>query len=122
MNRQSEKIRIVTVLGSSRPGSNTSKALNLVVDQLKNQEKVIVDAIDPNQMKLSFPGGSDENSDSIKLKETVSRATGIILATPEYHGSYSSLIKLVIENLGFLFGRICASAPVYLLSQQFHLY
>jgi len=28
-------------------------------------------------------------------------ATGVILATPEYHGSYSSVIKLIIENLGY---------------------
>ena len=26
---------------------------------------------------------------------------GVILSTPEYHGSYSSVIKRVIENLGF---------------------
>jgi len=25
----------------------------------------------------------------------------VILATPEYHGSYSSVIKLIIENMGF---------------------
>ena len=28
------------------------------------------------------------------------RATGVVIATPEYHGSFSSLIKLAIENLG----------------------
>ena len=37
----------------------------------------------------------------IGLQEKISPAAGIILATPEYHGSYSSVIKLVIENLGF---------------------
>ncbi len=35
------------------------------------------------------------------LRQAVSAATGIILAIPEYHGSYNSVIKLVIENLGF---------------------
>jgi len=36
-----------------------------------------------------------------KLQQQVSDATGVIFATPEYHGSYSSVIKLVIEQLGF---------------------
>ncbi len=40
-------------------------------------------------------------ADAQRLQESVSRATGIILSTPEYHGSFSSTIKLVIENLGF---------------------
>lgn len=31
----------------------------------------------------------------------VSQATGVVLVTPEYHGSFSSVMKLVIENLGF---------------------
>jgi len=113
MDQQSEKIRIVTVLGSFKPGNNTSQALNIVIDQLKNQEKVMVDAIDPSQMKLPFPGSPDENSDSQKLREVVSGATGVVLATPEYHGSYSSLIKLVIENLGF--PSVLAAKPVVLL-------
>ena len=31
----------------------------------------------------------------------VSQATGVIIATPEYHGGFSSITKLVIENPGF---------------------
>jgi FMN reductase len=35
------------------------------------------------------------------MQKLVSEAAGVILATPEYHGGYSSVIKLVIDNLGF---------------------
>ena len=31
----------------------------------------------------------------------IRRSTGVVLATPEYHGSFSSVMKLMIENLGF---------------------
>ena len=48
-----------------------------------------------------------------RLRELVSRATGVILATPEYHGSFSSVIKLVIENLGF--PSVLAGKPIALL-------
>lgn len=42
-----------------------------------------------------------DGGDAEGLRQRVGAATGVILATPEYHGSYSSVIKLVIENLGF---------------------
>jgi chromate reductase len=35
------------------------------------------------------------------LQKTVREATGAILVTPEYHGSFSSVMKLIIENLGY---------------------
>jgi len=35
------------------------------------------------------------------MQEIVGAATGVILSNPEYHESYSSAIKLVIENMGF---------------------
>ena len=35
------------------------------------------------------------------MQEAVKEAMGVILSTPEYHGSYSSVIKRAIENLGF---------------------
>ncbi|MBZ5592608.1 MAG: NAD(P)H-dependent oxidoreductase [Acidobacteriia bacterium] len=50
---------------------------------------------------LPFPG-TDPNSPGTKeLQRMVSQATGVVLVTPEYHGSFSSVMKLVIENLGF---------------------
>jgi NAD(P)H-dependent FMN reductase len=48
-----------------------------------------------------------------KLQEAVKNATAVILATPEYHGSLSSVMKLVIENLGF--PSVLAGKPVALL-------
>src|SRR5262249_26692430 len=39
--------------------------------------------------------------------------TAVVLATPEYHGSLSSVMKLVIENLGF--PSVLAGKPVALL-------
>ena len=35
------------------------------------------------------------------MRNQMQIATGVILTTPEYHGSYSSVMKLVIDNLGF---------------------
>ncbi len=101
MSIQSGSIRIVAVKGSVRPGNYTSMALTLVVDELRSKGDVKVTVFDPATMKLALPGTQTDDPEVLALQKEMSEATGVVLSTPEYHGSYSSVIKLVIENLGF---------------------
>ena len=57
-----------------------------------------------------MPAGHSRAED---LRATIEAATGVVLATPEYHGTFSSVMKLVIENLGF--PSVLAGKPVALL-------
>ena len=93
-------IKIVTIQGSVRKGNYSAFSMALVIDELKKQPDVEVVAIDPADYKLNFPGVSGEN-DSKKLQAIVGSAVGVILATPEYHGTFSSVLKLVFENFSF---------------------
>ncbi len=114
MNKESfRNINIVAIKGSVRPGNYTSKALNLCIDELSQHEDITVKVFDPAGMHLPFPGMNGDNTDAERLQVAVSEATGVILSTPEYHGGYSSIIKLVIENLGF--PSVLAGKPVALL-------
>ena len=106
-------IRIVTILGTSRPGNFTSKALALVVDELNQQSGVQVTAIDPSRLNLPFPGQPGQFPDQQEPQRAVKGATGVVLATPEYHGSFAAVMKVVIENLGF--PSLLAGKPVALL-------
>ncbi len=109
----SEKpIRIVAVAGSVRPGNFTGKALSLVADELARSDDATVDLVDLNEVQLPLPGQA--TSDDMKaLQERFAAATGVILATPEYHGSFSSVIKLLIDNLGF--PSVLSGKPIALL-------
>ena len=107
------EIEIVTILGTTRPGNFTAKALALLVDELRQQTKVNVTEINPRGMHLLFPGEPGESKDSQLLQSAVQQATGVVLATPEYHGSFAAMMKLLIENLGF--PSILAGKPVALL-------
>jgi len=108
-----EKIRIVTLLGTSRPSNYTGKALALVQDELASMEHVEVVSFDPAGKKLAFPGEEGDFPGAIELQEMVESATGIIFATPEYHGSPAAMAKLIVENLGF--PSTFAGKPVALL-------
>jgi chromate reductase, NAD(P)H dehydrogenase (quinone) len=100
MEDPSRPIRIALILGSVRPGNYTARAASLVVDELRKDPKVAVDLVDPAALDLPFPG-RNPSPDTARLQQIVRSATGVILVTPEYHGSFSSVMKLVIENLGF---------------------
>lgn len=97
----SSGIRIVVINGSARPNNYTSMASALVVDELKKDPQVTVEVVNPGELNLPLPGADPNSPATRRLQEQVRAATGVVLATPEYHGSISSVIKLVIENLGF---------------------
>jgi len=100
MAEKEKKIRITTILGSVRPGNFTSKALAVVESALLRDERVELTTLDPGKYNLTFPGIPPKNDDATSMKRIIENADGIIIATPEYHGLFSSVIKLVIENLG----------------------
>jgi chromate reductase, NAD(P)H dehydrogenase (quinone) len=108
-----DRIPILVVNGSVRPGNYTAKASALVVAELQKDPQVAVEVIDPAQLDLPLPGSRPGAESTRLLKERVAAAAGIVLATPEYHGSFSSVTKLVIENLGF--PSALAGKPVALL-------
>jgi len=106
-------IRIAAIAGSVRPNNYTRMALRVVIDGLSVDDRVQCTLVDPGRMELPLPGMNLNHPDAVHLRSIVSDATGVILATPEYHGSFSSVIKLVIENLGF--PSAMAGKPVALL-------
>lgn len=113
MSKSSNGIKIVALSGSVRPGNFTAKALALVEDEFRQQFRVSYEWFDPATLDLPLPGTGAPTESAKRMQEAVGAATGIVLATPEYHGSFSSLMKLQIENLGF--PSVLAGKPVALL-------
>lgn len=103
--------RIVCISGTNRPDNFTARALGVV-----NAELVSIghtpDVFDARDLKLSFPG-SAPTDDAERLRAAVEASSGIVLATPEYHGCFSAMTKLIIENLGF--PSVLAGKPVALV-------
>jgi FMN reductase len=104
-------IRVAVILGSVRPDNYTAKAATLVVDELRSRD-IHVDVIDPAHMDLPLPG-TGTTPDAERMQEIVRDATALVLCTPEYHGGLSSVMKLIIENMGF--PSAMAGKPVALL-------
>lgn len=113
MAEDTGSIRVVLINGSARPGNYTGKALALVADEFRKKPQVQLEVIEAGQLGLPLPGTGPDHPAARALREKVLGAAAIVLATPEYHGSFSSVIKLAIENMGF--PSALAGKPVALL-------
>jgi NAD(P)H-dependent FMN reductase len=94
-------IRVAVLCGSVRPHNYTRMAANVVVASLAAEPDVSVQVVDAAELDLPLPGMEASSKSVSELQEVVRGSTAVVLATPEYHGSFSSVMKLMIENLGF---------------------
>ena len=106
-------IHLVAVSGSIRRDGFTRRFLDLLIEMLEEHSDVTVDCIDPAEFRLAFPGEPGAGALQDQLVARVALADGVLLSTPEYHGSYSSVLKVLIDNMGY--PSVMAGKPVSLL-------
>ncbi len=96
-------VKIVGITGSLRDHSYSAKALQQVITRVEALGAE-VEILDLREMNLPFCNGGDEYPhypDVLKLRDTVKEADGLILATPEYHGSVSGVMKNALDLMSF---------------------
>ena len=96
-------VKIVGIGGSLRPDSYSQQALRVAADRVRALGAE-VELLDLREMNLPFCNGGDDYPDYpdvARLQETVKQADGLILATPEYHGSISGVLKNALDLMGF---------------------
>ncbi|MEM6611186.1 MAG: NADPH-dependent FMN reductase [Cyanobacteria bacterium P01_C01_bin.72] len=96
-------IKVVGIIGSLRPDAYSALALNQAMERV-SALGATTETLDLREMQLPFcNGGSDypEYSDVEVLREKVKAADGLILVTPEYHGSVSGVLKNALDLMSF---------------------
>lgn len=96
-------VNIVGIGGSLRPDSYTQKALQVAAQRVEALGAE-VEVLDLRQLNLPFcHGGKDYSQypDVQRLRDTVTGADGLILATPEYHGGLSGVLKNTLDLMSF---------------------
>ena len=99
-----QQIRVVGLSGSLTEKSLTRRAVQVA---LQGAEEMTVQAqmLNLNDYQLSFLSQAwserDQNPGVLRLRKDVRQAQGIILGTPEYHGSLSGVLKFALDLMGF---------------------
>lgn len=95
------KSNLIAIGGSLRFDSYTYQILKIALQQLEKKE-IKSTLLDLRQMKLPFCTGEQEYlsyPDVETFRQQVKSAQGILLATPEYHGSVSGVLKNALDLL-----------------------
>jgi NAD(P)H-dependent FMN reductase len=90
---------IVSISATSRPDNYTARALAVVHDELERRGAPPT-VFDARELTLAFPG-HPRTEDAKRLQAAIKGAAGVVIGTPEYHGGFSAMTKLIIENLEF---------------------
>ncbi|MBW4664414.1 MAG: NAD(P)H-dependent oxidoreductase [Chroococcus sp. CMT-3BRIN-NPC107] len=96
-------VKIVGIGGSLRANSYSQVALDIAAKRAEALGAE-VEILDLRQMNLPFCDGGNEYADYPdveKLQKAVKAADGLILATPEYHGSVSGVLKNALDLMSF---------------------
>ena len=101
---KTRKVCVVGLCGSLRKGSTTHAALTIALNGAK-EAGADVELLDLSEYELVFYGSSEDESDYpsdvFRLKQKILQADGVLLGTPEYHGSFSGVLKNALDLLGY---------------------
>jgi FMN reductase len=96
-------VKIVGIAGSLRADSYSQMALKIAAEKVQALGAE-VEILDLREMDLPFCNGGDEypnHPDVQRLQAAFRNADGLILVSPEYHGSVSGVLKNALDLMSF---------------------
>lgn len=96
-------MKIVILLGSVRVGRQTYKATQYLQSRLNAVEGVSAQVIDLREWQIPIFEDRWQKMDQPptqlpNLSETLAQADGLVFASPEYHGSYTGVLKNAVDH------------------------
>lgn len=97
---------IVGIGGTPTPGSSTGAALRvaLAAAERSGARIQIFDGVVLARLPLYGTAGADDDPGATALVAAVRAASGVVIASPGYHGSISGLVKNALDHLEALAG------------------
>lgn len=95
-------MKVIAIAGSNRNGSTSTRLAKYIVAALRRQG-VQADLFDLHQDPVPFfspDEAHDDHEGLLRLKRMAAAADGIVLASPEYHGGISGMLKNALDHLG----------------------
>ena len=99
MSASKEPIRIAGVCGAMTRDSSTSKALAVALRGAAEYDAA-TSLLELHDFDLVFAGSvrpDDYPPDVLRMRQAIRESQGIILATPEYHGSLTGALKNMLD-------------------------
>ncbi len=91
------KLFIPVLAGTTRPGRQSIKASQLILEVLKENEEVESILIDPAELNLPGDGNDPENKDA-RYTELTAKADAFFVTVPEYNNSFPGSLKRLLDS------------------------
>jgi FMN reductase len=99
-----KRVRVTGLCGSRREGSYTKMALTIALRAAEGPG-CETDLIDLRELDLVFADGTMDRQVTApgvqRLRDRLGSADGVIIGTPEYHGSFTGVLKNALDLTGF---------------------
>lgn len=92
--------KVALINSSVQKRNYTGFTLNIIKDELELNHLSVIE-INLKEFNLPFPGEEIKNDTSKKMRELLKDADAYIIGCPEYNGSFTAKLKLMVENAGF---------------------
>jgi azobenzene reductase len=95
-------MNVVIITGSNRQGSTSTKLSRYIAAVLTSQG-IKAEVYDLHEHPVPFYSPDEDHSGDAnlsRLRNMLQQAQGIVLSTPEYHGSISGVLKNALDHLG----------------------
>jgi len=92
--------KIALINSSVQQKNYTGFILKIIENELIKKNFSVIN-IRLKRFNLPFPGGEIDNDNSSEMRDLLNSANAYIIACPEYNGSFTAKLKLMIENSGY---------------------
>lgn len=91
-------LQIVILSGSARKDNNTKRVSEVINRHLKDQGVPVI-LLDVGELNLPIYSETQDLEDTKKFCAAIEESDSLIVVTPEYHGSFSGVVKNAIDYL-----------------------
>ena len=96
---ETKSLFIPIILGSAREGRQSEKAAKFVLEEAKLYGKFETELIDVRDFGLLKTDDTKTSEKAKKFSETIDRADGLIIISPEYNHGYPGELKMTLDQL-----------------------
>ncbi|WP_282936730.1 NADPH-dependent FMN reductase [Paenibacillus sp. RC67] len=95
-------MKITILAGSNRKHSTSTQLCHYIQSVLESNDCTVA-LLDLNELPVPFfsPDVESDDANLQYMKNQLKEADGIVLATPEYHGAPSGVLKNALDHVGF---------------------
>jgi FMN reductase len=87
---------LVAVLGSVTPPGRLRRGVGDALDRVSEASTELIDLA---EHEIAFAGGQEPDGETTRVLDAIAAADGVVLATPVYRGTFTGVLKNLLDHI-----------------------